>query len=241
MRKTILTLALAALAAHGIAKGGHSHGASVAPDDAWRMLSQGNERFARGLALRPHADADRRRELAKGQAPFAVVVTCSDSRLSPELIYDQGLGDLYVLRSAGNISDGDANLGSIEYAVEHLGSRLIVIMGHSKCGAVSAAVSGVKKDDHSHIDELAAMLKPAADQAKDKVGGLHKDDLIPEAIEKNVELQIRNLIKGSASVREKVEAGEVKIIGGVYSLENGRVSWLGEHPSEKALLEGKKP
>lgn len=239
MRKISLTLALAAMAVYGVAKG--QDVASVAPDDAWRMLSQGNERFARGLALRPHADAERRRELAKEQEPFAVVVTCSDSRLAPELIFDQGLGDLFVLRNAGNITDGDANLGSIEYAVEHLGSKLIVIMGHEKCGAVTAAVEGVKKDDHSHIDELAAMLKPAADEAHDKVGGLKGNELIAEAIEKNVELQIRNLLKGSAIVREKVEAGEVKVIGGVYGLENGRVSWLGEHPSEKAIINGKKP
>jgi len=241
MRKISLTLALLALTLQALAAGGHKRPPSVEPKDAWRMLSEGNERFARGLALKPHADAERRRELAKGQAPFAVVVGCSDSRLAPEILFDQGLGDLFVLRSAGNFADGDVNIGSIEYAVEHLGSHLVVVLGNQKCGAVTAAVKGVKKDDHVKIDELAAQLKPAADEAKDKVSGLKGDDLIAEAIERNVLLQIRNLIKGSPLIKEKLEAKEIQVIGGIYNLDNSRVRWLGEHPSEKAVIEGKKP
>lgn len=240
MRKISLTLALAAMAVHGMAKS-HPDVASVAPDDAWRMLSQGNERFARDLVLRPHADAERRREQAREEQPYAVVVTCSDSRLAPELIFDQGLGDLFVLRTAGNVTQGDANLGSVEYAVERLGAKLVVVLGHDQCQIVKDAVNGVKKNDHSRYDELVAMLKPAADEASDKVAGLKKGEAIGEAVEKNVQLQIRNLLKGSAVVREKVEAGEIKVIGGVYSVENGRVRWLGEHPSEKAIINGKKP
>jgi carbonic anhydrase len=241
MRKISLTLALLALTLQALAAGGHKRPPSVEPKDAWRLLSEGNERFARGLALKPHADAERRREVAKGQAPFAVVITCSDSRLTPELIFDQGLGDLFVLRSAGNFTEGDINIGSIEYAVEHLGAHLVLVLGHEKCGAVTAAVKGVKKDDHVKIDELAAKLKPAADEAKDKVGGLKGDDLVAEAIERNVLFQIRNLLKGSPLVADKVGEKEVEVIGGIYSLENGRVRWLGEHPSEKAVIEGKKP
>jgi carbonic anhydrase len=240
MRKISLTLALLAVALQ-MPAAGHKHGPSVEPRDAWHMLSEGNERFARGLALKPHEDAERRRKLANGQDPFAVVVACSDSRVTPEIIFDQGLGDLFVLRSAGNFTEGDTNIGSIEYAVRDLGTHLIVVLGHEKCGAVTAAVKGVKKDDKVSIDEMVARLKPAADQARDKVGGLEGDDLIAEAVERNVLLQIRNLLKGSPLIAEMVEAKEVEVVGGVYSLENGRVRWLGEHPSEKAVIEGKKP
>jgi carbonic anhydrase len=114
-------------------------------------------------------------------------------------------------------------------------------MGHEKCGAVTAAVNGVKKDDKVKIDELVARLKPAADEARDRVGGREGEDLIAEAIDRNVFLQIRNLLKGSPLIREKIEAGEVQVVGGVYSLVNSRVRWLGPHPSEKAILAGKKP
>ena len=240
MQKITLTLALLALTLNAAASG-HKSGPSVKPDDAWRLLSEGNDRFAKGLALKPHADAERRRELAKEQEPFAVVVGCSDSRVAPELVFDQGLGDLFVVRSAGNSADGDYSIGSIEYAVKNLGSHLVVILGHDKCGAVTAAVNGMKKDDKVKIDELAAHLKPAIDEAHDKVGGLKGDDLVAEAVERNVLFQIRNLLKGSPYLAEQVESGEVKVIGGIYSLENGRVRWLGEHPSEKAVIEGKKP
>jgi carbonic anhydrase len=240
MRKISLTLALLALAMQGAAAG-HKHGPSVEPKDALRMLSEGNERFARGMALKPHADAERRRELANGQEPYAVVVACSDSRLAPEIVFDQGLGDIFVLRSAGNLTEGDINIGSIEYAVEHLGAHLVVVLGHEKCGAVTAAVEGVKKDDKVKIDELVAHLKPAADEARDRVGGREGEDLLAEAIERNVFLQIRNLLKGSPLIKEKVAAGEVEVVGGVYNLQNSRVRWMGPHPSEKAILEGKKP
>jgi carbonic anhydrase len=240
MRKISLTLALLALALQAAAAS-HEHGASVAPKAAWHMLSEGNDRFAKGLALKPHADSERVRELTGEQKPFAVVVGCSDSRVAPEIVFDQGLGDLYVLRSAGNFTEGDTNLGSIEYAVQHLGVRLVVVLGHEKCEAVTAAVQGVKKDDKSKYDELVARLKPAADEAHDRVAGLEGDELVAAAVEKNVFFQIHNLLKGSPLVAEKVKAGELEVVGGVYNMINGRVRWLGQHPSEKAILEGKKP
>lgn len=242
MRKTLSMIGLVAMVAAGLQAAGHKTASpGVSPDEAWRMLSAGNERFARNLVLRPHADAEHRRELANGQAPWAAVVTCSDSRLAPEILFDQGLGDLFVVRDAGNSAKHATEVGSLEYAVEHLGTRLIVILGHSKCGAVTAAVKGVPKDDHSSIDELAAELKPAADEARDKVGGLSGAPLVEAAIERNVLMQMKQLLQASPVIAEMVEEGKVKVVGGIYDLENSRVNWLGEHPSEKAVIEGKKP
>jgi carbonic anhydrase len=241
MRKTLSILSLAGLLAARLAAADPNPAAGVSPDDALRMLSAGNERFARNLVVRPHVDAERLRALAHQQQPFAAVVACSDSRVAPELLFDQGLGDLFVVREQGNIIKSEVEVGSLEYAVQHLGVNLVVVLGHSKCDAVKAAIAGVKKDDHSSMDELAADLKPAVDEARDKVGGLTGDDLQREATEKNVMFEIKQLLKLSPLIADKVAKGQVKVLGGVYQLENNRVQWLGEHPSEKAIIEGKKP
>lgn len=242
MRKTLSTLSLAAVLAAGLhAAGAKSASPGVAPDEAWTMLAKGNERFARGLALHPHQDAERRRRLSRGQQPWAVVVTCSDSRLAPEVIFDAGLGDLFVVRNAGNSVQTVFSTGSAEYALEHLNSNLVVVLGHSHCGAVTAAVNGVAKDDHSSVDELAAALKAPVDEARDKVGGLKGAELVNEAIERNVLFQMKELLKTSPITAALVSEGKVKLVGGVYNLETGRVRWLGEHPSLSTVLEGKKP
>lgn len=242
MRKTLSTLAMAALLAAGLQAAGHkSASPGVAPDDAWSELAKGNERFARGLALHPHEDAPRRRRLSRGQEPYAVVVTCSDSRVAPEILFDAGLGDIFVVRDAGNSVQGTFPLASIEYAVDHLNTNLVLILGHSSCGAVTAAVNGVPEDEHHSLDELAKALKPPVDEARDKVGGLKGQALLDEAIERNVLFQMKELLKTSPLIAAKVASGDTKIIGGIYDLETGRVRWLGEHPSEAQVLEGKKP
>jgi len=224
----------------GLAAGEHDPG-SVTAAEAWRMLREGNERFARNMSLRPHSDLERRIELSKSQHPFAIVLSCSDSRLPPELIFDAGLGDLFAIRVAGNAASGDMVLGSIEYAVEHLGAKLILVLGHQKCGAVTAAVAGMKPDDKSSVDDLLKHLRAPVREAKDKVGDLKKNEVLDEAIEKNTIYQIKELLQHSPAVKERVETGEVLVVGGVYSLDNGKVQWIGEHPSKKEVLENKKP
>jgi carbonic anhydrase len=244
MRKTLSTLGLfAVLAAAAALPAGEHKSASpgVSPDEAWKILAKGNERFARGMALKPHQDAERRRGLSTGQHPYAAVVGCSDSRLTPETIFDAGLGDLYVVRDAGNSVQGTLQVASVEYAVKELGANLILVLGHAGCDAVKDAVRGVEKDEHSSIDEAAALLKAPVDEAKDKVGGLKGDALVDEAIERNVLFQIKELLKTSPVIAAKVDKGEVKLIGGVYDMDNGLVRWLGEHPSQEQVLEGKKP
>jgi hypothetical protein len=114
---------------------------TVSPEAALTRLVEGNKRFVAGSTTHPDQTAERRTETAKGQHPFAIILTCADSRLSPEILFDEGIGDLFVVRNAGNLLD-DHVLGSIEYAVEHLHATLIVVLGHTKCGAVSAAVAG---------------------------------------------------------------------------------------------------
>ena len=137
------------------------------PDQAMTMLTDGNARFVAGKLTHPHETAERRTEVAKGQKPFAVILACADSRVGPEVIFDAGLGDLFVVRVAGNIAD-DTVLGSIEYAVEHLGSPLIVVCGHERCGAVQATVDTLKSNQPppGHLGALIDPIKPAVTSQK---------------------------------------------------------------------------
>jgi carbonic anhydrase len=141
----------------------------VGPDEALKRLLQGNARFVSGHLTHagPEQIAEARGAVAKSQNPIAVIVGCSDSRVGPELVFDQGLGDLFVVRTAGEVVDSAA-LGSIEYAVEHLGSPLIVVLGHERCGAVAAAVAGAKEP--GHIAAVLKAIEPAVKQTKGKPG-----------------------------------------------------------------------
>jgi carbonic anhydrase len=236
MRKTFSILTLAAALAAGLWAEADS---GVSADDAWHMLVTGNERFARELAVHPHADSERRRVLSHKQEPFAAVLACTDSRVAPEIIFDQGLGDLLVLRSPAELVKDEAQIGALENAVALSGVHLIVVLGHSHCDELRAAAAN--QGAEGPRGQLAADLKPALDEAGDRVGGLSGSDLAREAIEKNVLYQMKQILLQSPLIKGKVEDGSVKLIGGVYHLENSRVQWLGEHPSEKAIEEGQRP
>lgn len=188
---------------------------SVNADLAVEKLVEGNSRFINEKYLNNHISVDYRKELAKGQHPFAVIVTCSDSRVSPEIIFDQGLGDLFVIRTAGEVVDS-LEIGSIEYAVEHLGAKLVVVLGHESCGAVSAAVNGgeMPKNIASIIEEI----KPAVEKAKNQKG-----NLVDNAIINNVNL-IVNKIGSKSDVLKEMK--DVKVVGAVYSLTNSKVEFL---------------
>lgn len=183
---------------------------------ALERLIQGNKRFVSGDVERPRQDAATRLELAGGQHPFAIVVTCSDSRLCPEFIFDQGLGDLFVIRVAGNTLDNVA-LGSIEYAVHHLHSRLVVVMGHEKCGAVSAAVAGGKLS--GHLPHVVKPITPAAE--KSKAAG---SDALEFAIKENVRNMVRLLSEKSEPTASLVSSGELQVAGMRYDLDSGEAS-----------------
>ncbi|HTB23091.1 MAG TPA: carbonic anhydrase [bacterium] len=240
MRKTLSVLGLAGLMALGVSAFADGSSAGVAPDAAWHMLVLGNNRFVDGLGLGPHQDAALRRALSARQHPWAVVVSDSDSRVTPEFIFDLGLGDLYVVRDAGSILKSDVEVASVEYGVERLGARLVVVLGHSGSGVVKDAVEQRGKSD-SAAGRLAADVAPAVDEARDQIGGLSGEALESAAVEKNVLLEMKRLLKSSPAIADDVKAGDVKVIGGVYDLETGHVHWLGEHPSQEDILDGKKP
>ena len=169
-------------------------------------------------------DSSLRIELSKAQHPKAVILTCSDSRVSPELIFDKGLGDLFVIRVAGNISD-DAVVGSIEYAVQHLHTPLVVVMGHKNCGAIAAAVADQQKPNeiNNHIRILTDKIEQAVTAVK-----LNESDATQKALLSNIIFTVSSLDESRPVLSEAVKKGELKIVGAVYDLSSGKVQWLGK-------------
>lgn len=201
-------------------------------DASLMLLKEGNARYASGKSQHPNLDAERRSStVSQGQEPFATILACSDSRDPVELIFDRGVGDLFVVRVAGNIA-GISELASVEYGVGHLNTPLLIVMGHTKCGAVTAVVKGVEL--HGHLHALAERIKPAANRVKAETSDL--DEAIPKAIQANVWQTIEDTLKQSSAVREKVASGRAHIMGAVYDLETGKVSWLGSHPAQDSLI-----
>ncbi|MGD9577238.1 MAG: carbonic anhydrase [Syntrophorhabdus sp.] len=183
-----------------------------------KKLLDGNRRCATCKQQNPRQDAKRRKEVTKGQKPFAVIVGCSDSRIPPELIFDQGLGDLFVVRLAGNIVDALA-LGSIEYAVEHLGTKLVVVLGHGKCGAVTAAAQSA--DAPGHVSAIVKAIQPAIKKVQKMPG-----DLVDNAIRANTSLVVGKIKTSKPILAEMVEKGEIEVIGAYYNIETGAVEIL---------------
>ena len=188
----------------------------------WTRLLEGNARFAAGKPQYPNQDAARRAATATGQKPFAVIVGCADSRTPPELLFDQGLGDLFVVRVAGNVIDAPA-LGSVEFAVANLGARLIVVLGHEKCGAVSAAVAALKgaPAPPGHIGSLVEAIKPAAAQARAAAG-----DPMENAVNANARRVVEQLKTTSSVLRPFLDRGELRVIGARYELASGKVEQI---------------
>lgn len=191
---------------------------AVSAEEALARLIEGNRRFASGEAVRPHQTPARRAELAQGQAPFAIVLTCSDSRVAPELYFDQGLGDLFVIRNAGNVLD-DHVLGSIEYAVEHLHAALIVVVGHEKCGAVSAAVAGGEVP--GHVASVVTALQPAVTATRATAG-----DKVDATVRAHARLIADELARAQPLLAAAVAHGAVKVVAARYELASGRVEFL---------------
>lgn len=201
-------------------------------DASLMLLKEGNARFAMGKPQHPHQDAERRTATAvQGQEPIATILACSDSRDPVELIFDRGVGDLFVVRVAGNVA-GESELATVEYGVGHLNTPLLIVMGHTKCGAVTAVVK--EAELHGHLHALAEKIKPAVEKAK--LDTTETEEVVPKAIQANVWQTIEDIIKQSNEVRAKVEAGQVSILGAVYDIEQGKVTWLGAHPAQDALM-----
>jgi carbonic anhydrase len=190
--------------------------------DALQKLMDGNKRFVAGTLAQKDLSAAKREGLSKGQNPFAIVLTCSDSRVPPELLFDQGLGDVFVVRVAGNIVDPIA-LGSIEYAAEHLGSPLLLILGHSKCGAVKATLEAKGKPD-GNIGAIVKKIMPAVDVAKKKGGT--PDEILETAIKENMKNVYTDVMKNSTIIPHLVEEGKFMIAAGEYDITSGKIEMI---------------
>ena len=210
----ILALALLLLFASTVLAGGT---AGLDAEESLKKLMDGNRRFVSETYDRGDIGPGRRAEISKGQRPFAVIVDCSDSRVVPEFIFDQGLGELFVIRTAGNIVD-DIAIGSVEYAVKHLGVRLVLVLGHDDCGAVKATVAGGKAE--GHIDAILQAIRPAVAVAMQKPG-----NLLDNAIAQNVDMVINRLQSAQPILAQALQTGDVRIVGGVYHLKDGSVDW----------------
>jgi carbonic anhydrase len=196
---------------------------SLAADKALSRLMEGNRRYSQHKEQHPDETLARRKELETGQHPFAVILSCSDSRVAPELIFDQGLGALFVIRVAGNIA-ADDGLGSVEYAVEHLHTKLIVVLGHEKCGAVTAAVEGGNVP--GHLSSLVSAIRPAVEETRGAPGDQVHNCMIANA------RRIADQIRHSEPVLAEFIAKEgVKVVAAYYSLDSGKITLLQEtHP-----------
>ncbi len=186
--------------------------------EALERLIAGNKRYVAGTPEHPNQSPERRKEVSSGQAPFACILGCADSRVPPEIIFDQGLGDLFVLRVAGNVAN-EMILGSLEYAVEHLGAQLIVVLGHKRCGAVAAAVSGGEAP--GHIGKLVEAIQPAVDRSKSMQG-----DAVENAVRENIQLTAEKLQSDSSILKGRVDADTLEINGAFYDLDTGQAAFF---------------
>lgn len=193
------------------------------PDEALQRLKDGNARFTADERYDADLSRDRRLELAKGQNPFATLVGCSDSRVGPEQLFGVGLGDLFIVRSAGNNID-IAGTGSVEYSVIALNVPLIVVLGHEACGAVVAATQ-VVTDDKRFPGSIPAMIAPIIPAVLAAQRG-EPDNLVEASVEENVRRVVERLRTGEAVLQDALEQGRLKVVGAVYSLSTGEVRWL---------------
>jgi len=192
--------------------------ASTTGRSALQRLMEGNQRFVAMRLAHPDLSLERRLEVSKGQHPSAIVLTCADSRVPPELIFDQGLGDLFVVRVAGNVLD-DHVIGSIEYAAEHLEAPLVMVLGHERCGAVDAAVKGGEAP--GKIASLLEALHPAVQAAKGQAG-----DPVDNVVKLNARFGAAQLKASDPILAPRLKAGELEIVGARYDLDTGKVELL---------------
>lgn len=199
--------------------------ARVGAEEALRELLAGNERFVNGRTISPRRSPADFRGLAEGQYPFAAIVGCADSRVAPEILFDVGKGDIFVVRVAGNVVGGAGPIvkGSIEYAVAELNVPLIMVLGHSNCGAVKAAIKHIDAKDSlpGAINGLVELIKPAVAQSRSEPG-----DPLDNAIRKNVLLGVERLKGLEPIIAPKVKESQVRVAGGIYDLQTGKVTIL---------------
>lgn len=193
---------------------------TVASKSPLEKLMDGNKRFMAGHPIHPDETLARIRELKKGQNPFAIVMSCSDSRVPPELIFDQGLGDIFSVRTAGNVM-GDYELGSIEYAVEHLGCKLIVVMGHENCGAIQAFIEN--PDTHKHLSHIENIIEYIAKEDEEKDLPDADKHQVDKAVRANILHGVHYITNSEPILKPLIEQKKVTVIGAYYDLDKGEV------------------
>ncbi len=197
---------------------------TLSPQQVLQRLKEGNSRYLSGKSIHPRFDTSKRQQTAReGQKPIATILGCSDARVPPEMVFDQGFGDLFVVRVAGNVC-AVAELASIEYGVKYLHTPVIVVMGHTKCGAVDGALSGAEL--RGSLPKLIALISPVTDKTKANHPDLTGNKLLDAAVEDNVRNSIAEILKNSPGLANLVEQKKLIIVGGVRNIENGSVRWL---------------
>lgn len=205
-----------------------------AADDVLKLLREGNERWVRNSTTSPHTDLARREQVTtNGQKPMVTILTCADSRLPVERMFDRGVGDVFVVRVAGNVV-GPELTGTVEYGLGHLHTPVLIVMGHSKCGAVAAAASGAEV--HGSVRAIIHDIMPAVERARRQNPGADKDALLSAAIRENVWQSVYDLFKASDEVRSMAAKGQVRVVGAVADIATGKVEFLGEHPWQAELI-----
>lgn len=212
---------------------GTGKASAVSSNQAMNLLKEGNARYVKGELTYPHQDADYLTRTATAQHPIATVLSCSDSRVPVEQVFDMGIGDLFVVRVAGNVS-GVNELASIEYGIARLATPTLIVLGHSQCGAVTAAATGANED--GSVAPILARISPAVERAAKANPAKSGKELVPAATVENVWQTIEQIFANSVAVRERVVEGKLKVVGGVYHLDDGHIEWLGSHPKQSSLL-----
>lgn len=206
----------------------------LTPDQVIKRLKDGNDRYLTGLSKHTRIDVERRVETAKyGQKPLTTILGCSDSRVPTEIVFDQGFAEVFVVRVAGNVSGVD-QLASIEYGTQYLGTPVLLVLGHSKCGAVEAAIAG--KDLVGSLPNLVGKIQPAVKKVRQNHPDLKADPLLNECVKENVWNTIEEIFRKSPVVAERVRKNELKVVGAIREIKTGKVEWLGEHPQQKQLI-----
>lgn len=223
-RKAFLLATGAATASAAMMHGSESAlaanaGPQASASDVLAALKAGNQRYASDHSINCNNNFDRRAEVSAAQHPHAIVLGCSDSRVPPEVVFDQRLGDMFTVRVAGNIAD-PPGIGSIEYAVAHFASPLIVVLGHQNCGAVKATIEAIEKHQSApgNIASLVAAIRPAVEPLVGK-----GKDVLEQAIRANVNAVMKHMLASSQILSDAVNAHKLRIVGGYYRLDNGVV------------------
>lgn len=235
--KTVLTLVMTVMIFCSGSFWAVGDASSMSADEAIVLLKEGNTRYVSSHAQHPNQGPDRRTSTAtKGQQPFATILSCADSRVPAEVLFDRGVGDIFVVRVAGNVANADQT-GSIEFAVDHLGTPVVIVLGHTKCGAVAAVTQGA--DLRGNIIPIGKAICPAVATARKNNPSATGEALVNEAIKANVWQAIEDIFRTSPITGGRVKSGKLKVEGAVYDIETGSVTWMGPHPKQDKLLSDK--